>query len=153
MSWLTIIVITMTICSIHQSLLGLMVFGVLILSSDLPTLLLLKSIDSIPDLGPRDQKQWMHLLFTEVMRITPVFLIPVIRHAQATGVRGTLIVSQWISAPFWPLLFPNGIDPAAFILEWPKLPLSDTLVLPGYSGANLFVEYPYTPVLAVRFQC
>jgi len=61
----------------------------------------------------------------------PVYLIPrVIRHAQATAARGTLIVPQWISAPFWILIFPNGIDPAAFILEWLELPLSDTLVLP-----------------------
>jgi len=70
-------------------------------------------------LGPRvdaftcdwgDEDNWL---------FPPVYLIlRVIKHAQATGARGTFIVAQWISAPLWPLLFSNGIDPAAFILEW-----------------------------------
>ena len=73
----------------------------------------------------------------------PVYLIPrVIRHAQLAGAKGTLIVPQWVSAPFWPLLFPNGVDPAGFILEWLELPLSDVLILPGYSGAKLFPAFP-----------
>jgi len=83
----------------------------------------------------------------------PVYLIPrVIRHAQATCAKGTLIVPRWTSAPFWPILFPNGIDPANFILEWLELPLSNALMLAGYSGANLFSGFPNTLVLAIRFQ-
>ena len=84
----------------------------------------------------------------------PVYLVPrVIRHAQAAAAKGTLIVPQWISAPFWPLLFPNGVEPADFITEWLELPLSEALILPGPSGSNLFVGFPNTPVLAVRFHC
>ena len=37
-----------------------------------------------------------------------IYLIPgVIRHAQSNKVKGTLIIPQWPSAPFRPLLFPN----------------------------------------------
>ena len=84
----------------------------------------------------------------------PIYLIPrVIRHAQATGAKGTLIVPQWRSAPFWPLLFPNGSDSASFILEWLVLPCWDGLILPGSSGQRLFCGFPNTPLLAIRLQC
>ena len=36
-------------------------------------------------------------------------LVPrVIRHAQACGAVGTLVVPCWLSAPFWPILCPDG---------------------------------------------
>ena len=39
----------------------------------------------------------------------PVHLVPrVIRHAQNTNAKGTLVVPQWLSSLFWPLLFPDG---------------------------------------------
>ena len=81
----------------------------------------------------------------------PVYLIPrVIRHAQLTKARGTLIVPQWPSAPYWPLLFPNGSDPADFIIAWLELPCSEKLFLPGHLGSSLFKGLPNTPVLAMR---
>ena len=81
----------------------------------------------------------------------PVYLIPrVIRHAQLTKARGTLIVPQWPSAPYWPLLFPNGSDPADFITAWLELPCSEKLFLPGQLGSSLFKGLPNTPVLAIR---
>ena len=84
----------------------------------------------------------------------PVYLAPrVIRHAQAAAAKGTLIVSRWVSDPFWPLLFPNGTEPADFIIEWLELPLSDALILAGLLGSNLFFDLPNTPMLAVRFHC
>ena len=83
-----------------------------------------------------------------------MYLVPrVIRHAQNTKAVGTLIVPQWCSAPFWPLLFPNGTDPAEFILEWLELPASAELILPGLSDANLFKGFPNTAVLAIRISC
>ena len=49
----------------------------------------------------------------------PVYLIPrVIRHAQKSKAKGTLVVPQWLSSPFWPLLYPNGTDPVDFITSW-----------------------------------
>ena len=62
----------------------------------------------------------------------PICLVPrVVRHAQKTRARGTLVIPQWPSAPFWPLLFPNGSDPADFVTEWVELPNSEALFLPG----------------------
>ena len=86
--------------------------------------------------------------------VPPLHLIPrVIRHAQSTKAKGTLIIPQWVSSPFWPLLFPNGIDPAGFIVAWTELPLIDELILPGRSGSNLFKGSPNTPVLGIRLDC
>jgi len=80
-----------------------------------------------------------------------VCLVPrVIRHAQNTKAFGTLIVPQWLLVPFWPLLFPNGSDPADFVVGWVDLPIGTELILPGLMGANLFVGSPNTPVLAVN---
>lgn len=54
----------------------------------------------------------------------PIYLIPwLLRHACVTKAMGTLILLQWLSAPFWPLLYPDGIYPAEFIqgvLELPR---------------------------------
>jgi len=84
----------------------------------------------------------------------PVYLVPrVIRHAQITKAFGTLIVPQWLSAPFWLLLFPNGSEHAEFVTDWVELPSWEELTLPGLSGANLFKGPPNTPLLAVRLGC
>ena len=81
----------------------------------------------------------------------PVHLVPrVIRHAQNQRAKGTLIVPQWLSSPFWPLLFPNGMDPADFVIGCCELPSSEELILPGQSGKSLFRGLPNTPVLALR---
>jgi len=64
--------------------------------------------------------------------VPPVHLIPrVIRHAQRTNSQGTLIVPKWLSPPFWPLLFPNGVDLVEFVMAWTELPQHDWLILPG----------------------
>ena len=78
-------------------------------------------------------------------------LVPrVVRHAQNTKANGTLIIPQWLSSPFWPLLFPDGFTPADFVGGVIELPNSDTLILSGHFGANLFKGLPNTPVLALR---
>ena len=84
----------------------------------------------------------------------PVCLVPrVIRHAQNSEAVRTLIVFQWLSAPFWPLLFPNGWDPADYVVGWIELPSGTELILPGLTGASLFKGPPNTPVLAIRINC
>ena len=66
----------------------------------------------------------------------PICLVPrVIRHAQNTKAFGTLVVPQWLSALFWPILFPNGWD---LNVDWVELPTGTVLILPGRAGANLF---------------
>ena len=76
----------------------------------------------------------------------------VLRHAQNTRTQGTLIVPQWFSAPFWPLLFPNGVEPAQFVKQFIELPRCETTFLPGRSECNLFEGVPNTTVLALRIQ-
>ena len=83
----------------------------------------------------------------------PISLIPrVIRHAQACGAKGSIVVPLWPSAPFWPMLCPfkTGYF-ATFVREVRELPQVDSLFLPGLSGAVLFNgEVPNTQVLALR---
>ena len=52
--------------------------------------------------------------------------------------------------PFWPLLFPDEINPAQVIKESCVLPMKEPLFVTGPSGANLFKGTPNTPVLATR---
>lgn len=83
----------------------------------------------------------------------PIYLVPrVLKHAKVTKAKGTLIIPQWISAPYWPLLFPNGWDPANFVSDLLELPTSEELFLPGQLGSNLFEGLPNTPVLALRLE-
>ena len=46
------------------------------------------------------------------------YLVPrTIQHAFRTRAQGTLLVPQWSSAAFWPMLFPDGEINAWFIWE------------------------------------
>ena len=75
--------------------------------------------------------------------VPPIFLIPrVLNHMFALGGHGTLVVPDWPSAPFWPLLFtdqgvslifsdffeiPMGTD--VFVLgNYKKMPFLDHLI-------------------------
>ena len=81
----------------------------------------------------------------------PVSLVPrVIGHAESCMARGTLIVPEWMSAPFWPILQPAADEFAYFVTCVQELPLSESLFLPGLSGFTLFHgRMPNTRVLAV----
>ena len=81
----------------------------------------------------------------------PLYLVPrLLRHAQLTKALGTLIIPQWVSAPFWPLLFPDGSHPAKFVTGIQELPRVETLFVSGRLGCNLFKGVPNTPVIAMR---
>ena len=82
----------------------------------------------------------------------PVALIPrVITHVQACGARGTLIVPEWQTPPFWAVLHSTLERFADFVLEIQELPKSKFLILPGPSGNTLFKgKSPNTKVLALR---
>ena len=78
----------------------------------------------------------------------PVYLITrVIRHANNCSAKGTLVVPEWPSAVFWPILFPNTSKPAPFIKE---IQTFEPLLHPGKAGANLFKGVPNTNMLAIR---
>ena len=79
----------------------------------------------------------------------PVGLVPrLIQHACKSKAVGTLIVPQWISAPFWPILFPQG-SAAQFVQVIFQLPQVDWVLIPARSGRTLFNGPPNTDVLAL----
>ena len=81
----------------------------------------------------------------------PLYLIPrLIRHAKVTKTIGTLVIPHWPSAPFWPMLFPDGAHPADCVQQVVELPKSQELFLPGQSGCNIFKGVPNVAVLALR---
>lgn len=53
----------------------------------------------------------------------PRLIVKCLLKLSKEGAEGTLIMPRWQSAPFWPLLFPDGQNSANFVL--------DSLVLPG----------------------
>ena len=81
----------------------------------------------------------------------PVHLVPrLLKHAKVTKAEGTLVVPQWVSAPFRPLLFPDSKQVATFIKQIVELPRQKDLFLPGQKGLNIFSGIPNTAVLALR---
>ena len=81
----------------------------------------------------------------------PVNLVPrVIRHLLKCKATATLILPEWPSAPFWPMLFPEGGKPASFIAETRTLTPATFTIIPGRRGSSLFVGYPNTNLLALR---
>ena len=80
----------------------------------------------------------------------PVGLVPrLVQHASKTKAVGTLIVPQWISAPFWPILFPEG-SPANFVQAVVQLPQVDWVLTQGRSGKTLFNGPPNTNIIALQ---
>ena len=81
----------------------------------------------------------------------PLYLISrLLRHAEATKARGTLVIPHWPSAPFWPILFPVGSHPQKWVQQMAEPPNSQELFLPGMSGGNIFKGVKKVAVLALR---
>ena len=84
-------------------------------------------------------------------------IVDVIRHARACRSVGTLIVPEWPSAFFWPLLKPQPSSFASFVTEVVSLPKMSDLIIPGpgqkvfYSGKpSVFFGCPKFSMLALR---
>ena len=70
--------------------------------------------------------------------VPPVHLVSgMLRHAEVCKAMGTLIVPAWKSAPYWPLLCPDGCHLASFVHECMLIPYFETLFLYGKSGNNI----------------
>ena len=81
----------------------------------------------------------------------PGLEVRVIRHAEVCNAWGTIFVPCWSSAPFWPLLCPDGESFAPYVAAVYELPLSQGLFQRGRSGGVLFGgDTPNTLVLALR---
>ena len=92
----------------------------------------------------KDENNWLCL---------PICLIPrVLRHSSKCSASATLLVPQWPSAPFWPMLFPNDVDPADFISDYVVICKSELVVHPRRLGSSLFKSTPNTDFLALRLK-
>ena len=85
----------------------------------------------------------------------PVYLVPrVLRHAQSTKAKGTLLVPRWSSAVFWPMLFTRNGESgfATGVKATLAINKSEVIIRPGRAGARLFKGFPNTDMLAVRLE-
>ena len=77
-------------------------------------------------------------------------VLQTVQHAQRTRAHGTLVVPQWPSVAYWPVLFPDGTTETWFIREVHILHKMDVKIYSGRHSANLFSNIPNTNVLALR---
>ena len=85
--------------------------------------------------------------------VTPhlIYLVPcILCHAKRTRARGTLLLPEWPSAAFWPMLFPEHSCNAWFIQEVCVLDKSEVVTCAEKHGANLFDGFPNTNLLALK---
>ena len=82
----------------------------------------------------------------------PPLLIPrILRHMQNCKAVGTMVVPEWKSAPFWPILCPEGCGFAPFVTAWLMLPNEPFTFLPGVQRQSAFGSEPLVfPVFALR---
>ena len=74
-----------------------------------------------------------------------------IRHASRCKAKGTLVVPAWNSAPFWPILCPDGCHLAPFVHLWWSTSYIPGLLVPGRSGSNLGDSLNSDSMLLVLF--
>ena len=67
----------------------------------------------------------------------PYLVCRTVRHAESCSARGTLILPAWRSAPFWPLICPDGTHLALFIQAWTMISFVPQLVIPGLAGHSI----------------
>ena len=84
--------------------------------------------------------------------VPPIALIPrVLKHMENTKAVGTLICPCWFSAPFWPMLFPDGCNPIRAVLEVYEIPSKNGIFTPGRGGNVDFINNVVrSKILAVR---
>ena len=84
----------------------------------------------------------------------PPFLLPkVISHMHNNHADGTLIVSLWTSAPWWPLLTTDGRQPMPWIIDWLDIPLAVDTFIPAVEHSSLFGSgIPSYRVLALKIR-
>jgi hypothetical protein len=58
-------------------------------------------------------------------------LLNAVKHMKKCQAIGTVIVPEWPSAPFWPILSPNFGSFKVFIIDHVVLPNSSDLCIPG----------------------
>ena len=70
--------------------------------------------------------------------VPPLHLVcRVLKHARVCSAVGTLIVPAWKSAPYWPLLCPDGVHLAEYIHCWEPIQFYPQLFIEGHSGNSI----------------
>ena len=84
--------------------------------------------------------------------VPPIFLIPrVIKHMESTKAVGTLICPCWYSAPYWPILFPDGYNPGKAVQQVYEIPRNWSIFVPGRGGNVEFIDnITRSKILAIR---
>ena len=79
-------------------------------------------------------------------------MIPrVLSHARSCKCVGSMVVPEWPSAVFWPLICNKFGRFAEFIKDWFYLPLAPGLFVSGKQGACLFKDgVPTSNVMVLR---
>ena len=81
----------------------------------------------------------------------PIYLVPrVVQHAKKCAAKATLLIPEWPSAPFWPILFPDGYHAEVSVSDKEVIDKADLVLHSGKLGANLFKGVPHTNFLALR---
>ena len=69
--------------------------------------------------------------------VLPINLVGrVLKRAEVCKATGS-IVPAWKSAPFWPLLYPDGIHLAPFVHHWVYIPFQPSMFVRGKNGNNI----------------
>ena len=72
--------------------------------------------------------------------VPPISIVSrVILFMKQRRARGTVVCPKWLSAPYWPLLFPNGVNPIRAVKDMYEIPCSHGVLIPGRGNiTNLF---------------
>ena len=77
----------------------------------------------------------------------------VLHHAQKTEACGTLLVTKWPSAPFWPMLLnKEGKGDLPSLLATHEINKLQVIISPDRFGSNLFKGKTNTNLLAIRLE-
>ena len=84
--------------------------------------------------------------------VPPIFLISsTILHVIRCKAKGTLIVPQWPSAPFWPLLFSHKFESHSYVADFITFKSPSGIFKIGkYKGSLIGSKKFSSPVLAIK---
>ena len=62
-----------------------------------------------------------------------------------------MVCPKWFSAPYWPLLFPNGVNPIRAVKDMYEIPCSHGVLIPGRGNNDGFIlNMRRSTILAIR---
>ena len=69
----------------------------------------------------------------------PIILVSrVLKKMESCRAKGILVIPEWRSANFWPLICTNQSEMKSFILDWMHLPTEKFYYTPCINGIGMF---------------